>query len=60
MEQNNKNFIKTSDESTAKTLIAEGFTLLEKKNGCYTFLNNKGKMNFTTKNDVFFTNKICI
>lgn len=60
MEQNNKNFIKTSDESTAKILITEGFTLLEKKNGYYTFLNNKEKMSFTTKNDVSFTNKICI
>ena len=59
MEPNNKNFIKTSDESTAKTLLSEGFTLLEKKNGCYTFLNDKQKMNYA-KNDVSFTNKICI
>ena len=35
-----QNFIKTTDESTAKILIAEGFKLISQVGQVYTFLND--------------------
>ena len=35
-----QNFIKTTDESTAKKLLSEGFKLVSKYGNVYTFLND--------------------
>lgn len=35
-----QNFIKTTDESTAKKMISEGFNLVSKIGQVYTFLND--------------------
>ena len=35
-----QNFIKTTDESTAKILISEGFKLVSQVGQVYTFLND--------------------
>ena len=35
-----QNFIKTTDESTAKKLISEGFKLVSQAGHVYTFLND--------------------
>ena len=35
-----QNFIKTTDESTAKKLISEGFKLVSQVGRVYTFLND--------------------
>lgn len=35
-----QNFIKTTDESTAKKMISEGFKLVSKIGQVYTFLND--------------------
>ena len=35
-----QNFIRTTDESTAKILIAEGFKLISQVGQVYTFLND--------------------
>ncbi len=35
-----QNFIKTTDESTAKKLISEGFKLVSQDGQVYTFLND--------------------
>lgn len=38
-----KNFIKTTDQKTADTLISLGFQLVSQNNGVYTFLNQSSK-----------------
>ena len=41
-----QNFIKTSDVSTAETLIRLGFQQIDEQGGIYTFLNT-GKLQFS-------------
>lgn len=45
-----RNFIKTSDKSTAEILIDLGFQQIDFSSGIYTFLNNS-KMQFSENID---------
>lgn len=51
------NFLKTSDESTAKLLRDSGLQELPKEGLFFVFINN-GKMNFSDNKNVIFTNKL--
>lgn len=54
------NFVKTSDEGTAKQLIALGFQQISKDGQMYTFLNNGTKMTFDNDKNVVYTNNMCV
>ena len=57
------NFIKTTDESTAKKLIAEGFKLVSQVGQVYTFLNDiPESFHFESidKNNIAYSNMISI
>lgn len=47
------NFIMTTFEDTAQQLIEEGFQLVSKQGGKYTFLNNPKSSKFSDKKCVF-------
>lgn len=53
------NFIVTTDEETAQTLMAEGFRLVTHENGKYTF-ENKPSEKFSANNSkkVVYTNML--
>ena len=53
------NFIVTTDEETAQTLIAEGFRFVSNNNGKYTF-ENKPSEKFSKENSkkVVYTNML--
>lgn len=51
-----KCFIKTKDEETANRLIQEGFVLLEKSNGVWTFLNEQRKDQNMQKQNLAYSN----
>lgn len=53
------NFIVTTDEETAQTLIAEGFRLVTNSNGKYTFENKPSeKFSNDKSKKVVFTNML--
>lgn len=58
-----QNFIKTSDVSTAETLIRLGFQQIDEQSGIYTFLNT-GKLQFSDsdidKSKIQYSNNLCI
>ena len=58
-----QNFIKTSDASTAETLIKLGFQQIDEQGGIYTFLNT-GKVQFSDsdidKSKIQYINTLCI
>ena len=57
-----QNFIKTSDTSTAETLIRLGFQQIDEQGGIYTFLNT-GKLQFSDdidKSKIQNSNALCI
>ena len=57
-----QNFIKTSDESTAETLIELNYQQVDFSNGIYTFLNTD-KMQFSDdidKSKIQYSNNLCI
>ena len=59
--KNNKAmFIKTKDEETSKTLMQEGFELVDYTNGVWTFVNNVERTLIFEKNKVAYSNTICI
>lgn len=51
------NFIKTSDENTAKMLRAEHFQELSKEGKFFVFLNN-GTQKFSDNKNIVYTNKL--
>ena len=57
-----KNFITTTDKSTADKLIAEGFKLVSNIGNSYTFLNETRKnFNFEeVKKNVVYTNTLSL
>lgn len=62
--KNKMQFIRTTDESTAKILRDSGYTeLTEQSTKCYCFLNN-GKLMFDENEEliknIHFTNILCI
>ena len=58
-----QNFIKTSDVSTAETLIRLGFQQIDEQGGIYTFLNTD-KLQFSDgdidKSKIQYSNTLCI
>lgn len=58
-----QNFIKTSDVSTAETLIRLGFQQIDEQGDIYTFLNTS-KLQFSDsdidKSKIQYTNALCI
>lgn len=52
-----ENFIRTTDEETANMLISQGFQLIEKGNGSWTFLNN-GTTRFSKTGNLVYTNAL--
>lgn len=54
---NKQNFIRTSDENTAKLLEESGFTFLHKE-GTFSIFLNDCKMNFSDdiKKEILYTN----
>ncbi len=56
------NFIRTTDASTATTLLELGFQKVDESNGIYTFLNTD-KLKFSDgidKSKIQYTNMLCI
>lgn len=51
------NFVRTSDSETADKLLKEGFTLVDKSNGYWTFINNKN-ITFEDKSKVHYSNQL--
>lgn len=61
MKNNSLPFIKTSDKETMLVLQAEGFELIDDKNGIWTFINRPNqKMNFNENKKIAFSNMLCI
>lgn len=58
-----QNFIRTTDSSTATTLLKLGFQKVDELNGIYTFLNTD-KLQFSEndidKTKIQYTNMLCI
>ena len=57
-----KNFIKTSDESTAETLKNLNYQQVDFSNGIYTFLNTD-RINFSEyidKSKIQYSNMLCV
>lgn len=57
-----QNFIRTTDTSTATTLLRLGFQKVDESNGIYTFLNCN-KLQFSEdidKTKIQYTNMLCI
>lgn len=58
-----QNFIKTSHEETAQTLLKLGFQQIDKQGNIYTFLNT-GKVQFSDndidKTKIQYSNNLCI
>ena len=57
-----QNFIRTTDASTATTLLRLGFQKVDESNGIYVFLNC-GKKQFEEnldKSKIQYTNMLCI
>ncbi len=57
-----QNFIRTTDASTATTLLRLGFKKVDESNGIYTFLNTD-KLKFSDRIDkskIQYTNMLCI
>lgn len=57
-----QNFIRTTDASTATTLLRLGFQKVDESNGIYTFLNCN-KFQFSEdidKTKIQYTNMLCI
>lgn len=55
-----QNFIKTSDSETADTMIKEGFVLVDKSDGVWTFINDS-KIKFDLSNHkVRYSNQLHI
>jgi len=57
-----KKFIKTTDESTATKLLAEGFRLISHIGQVYTFLNESKKLNFDVvdKKQIVYDNMLSL
>lgn len=45
-------FIKTSDEETAQKLLSQGFQLISKDSGIWTFINNASEILFERKDKI--------
>ena len=57
-----QNFIRTTDASTATTLLQLGYQKVDESNGIYTFLNCS-KLQFeeiVDKSKIQYTNMLCI
>lgn len=55
MDNNKGLFIKTSDEDVMKELLECGFTLMDKNNGIYTFLNNVNNYDLSNNTKIVYS-----
>lgn len=54
------NFVKTSDEETAKLLRSQNYNELSKEGSFFVFINKTGKQEFADNKKIVYTNKISV